>query len=70
MLPTKVEHKSFDMQHFNEVQSNDLRADDLTRLEELCKAMAIQLAKHQHVMRRYHAWNMSSHSFQVGDFVL
>jgi hypothetical protein len=51
MLPTKVEHKSFRMQHFNEEQSGDSRVDDLTRLEELCKATIIQSAKHRQAMR-------------------
>jgi hypothetical protein len=47
MLPTEVEHKSFRVQHFNEEQSDDSRVNDLTRLEELHKAVVIQLAKHQ-----------------------
>jgi hypothetical protein len=55
MLPTKVEHKSFRVQHFNEEQSDDSRVDDLTSLEELRETMVIQLAKHQQVMRRHHA---------------
>jgi hypothetical protein len=70
MLPTDVDHKSFHMHHFNEEQSDNSMVDDLTRLEELRKAVAIQSAKHQQVMRRYHVRNMSSHSFQVGDFIL
>jgi hypothetical protein len=70
MLPTKVEHKSFRVQQFNEEQSNDSRVDDLTRLEELREAVAIQSAKHQHAMSRYHTWNVCSHSFQVRDFIL
>jgi hypothetical protein len=69
MLLTEVGHKSFCVQHFNEEQSNDTRVDDLTRLEELCEAAVIQSAKHQQAMRRYHAWNVSSRSFQVGNFV-
>jgi hypothetical protein len=70
MLPTDVDHKSFHVQHFNEEQLDNSKVDDLTRLEELHKAVAIQSAKHQQVMRRYHVRNMSSHSFQVGDFIL
>jgi hypothetical protein len=70
MLPTEVGHKFFHMQHFNEEQLNDSRVDDLTRLEELCVAAVIQSAKHQQAMRRYHAQNIYSNSFQVGDFVL
>jgi hypothetical protein len=70
MLPTELEHKSFHMQHFNEEQSDNSRVDDLTRLEELCEVAIIQLAKHQQAMRRYHVRNVSSRSFQVGDFVL
>jgi hypothetical protein len=70
MLPTKVEHKSFHVQHFNEEQLNDSQVNDLTRLEELCEAAVIQSAKHQQAMRRYHARNVSSRSFQVGDFEL
>jgi hypothetical protein len=70
MLPTEVEHKSFCVQHFNEERSNDSRVDDLTRLEELHKAVVIQSAKHQQAIRRYHARNVCSSSFQVGDFVL
>jgi hypothetical protein len=70
MLPTKVEHKSFCVQHFNEEHSDDSQVDDLTRLEELREVVVIQSAKHRHAMRRYHAWNVSSHSFQVGAFVL
>jgi transposase InsO family protein len=70
MLPTEVEHKSFRVQHFNEEQSDDSQVDDLTSLEELREAMVIQSAKHQQDMRRYHAQNVSSHSFQVGDFIL
>jgi hypothetical protein len=70
MLPTKVEHKSFHVQHFNEGQSDDSRVDDLTRLEELHEATVIQSAKHQYAMRQYHPWNVSSHNFQVGDFIL
>jgi hypothetical protein len=70
MLPTKVEHKSFHVQHFNEEQLDDSRVDNLTRLEELRKATVIQSAKHQQAMRRYHARNVNSCSFQVGDFVL
>jgi hypothetical protein len=63
MLPTKVEHKSFCVQHFNAEQSDDSRVNDLTRLEELHEATVIQLAKHQQAMRQYHTWNVSSHSF-------
>jgi hypothetical protein len=70
MLPTKVEHKSFCVQQFNEEQSDDSLVDDLTRLEELREDAVIQPAKYQHAMRRYHAQNVSSHSFQVGDFIL
>jgi transposase InsO family protein len=51
MLPTKLEHKSFRVQHFNEEQSDDSWVDDLTRLEELREAMVIQSAKHQQVLR-------------------
>jgi hypothetical protein len=47
MLPTKVEHKSFHVQHFNEEQLDDSQVDDLTRLEELHEAVVIQSAKHQ-----------------------
>jgi hypothetical protein len=47
MLPTEVEHKYFQVQHFNEEQSKDSRADDLTKLEELCEAAIILSAKHQ-----------------------
>jgi hypothetical protein len=46
MLPTKVEHKSFRVQHFNEERSDDSRVNDLTKLEELCEAAVIQSAKH------------------------
>jgi hypothetical protein len=70
MLPTEVEHKSFRVQQFNEEQTDDSWVDDLTRLEELREAMVIQSSKHQQAMRQYHAWNIGSHSFQVGDFVL
>jgi hypothetical protein len=70
MLPTEVEHKSFCVQHFNEQQSDNSQVNDLTRLEELREAAVIQSAKHQHAMRCYHARNVSSRSFQVGDFVL
>jgi hypothetical protein len=70
MLPTKVEHKSFCVQQSNEEQWDDSRVDDVTRLEELREAVVIQSVKHQQAMRWYHAWNVSSRSFQVGDFVL
>jgi hypothetical protein len=70
MLPMKVEHKSFRVQHFNEEWSDDSRVNDLTKLEELHEAAVIQSAKNQQAMRRYHAWNVSWRSFQVGDFVL
>jgi hypothetical protein len=63
MLPTKVEHKPFCVQHFSEEQLNDSQVDDLTRLEELCEVTVIQSAKHQQAMRRYHEWNVSSHFF-------
>jgi hypothetical protein len=51
MLPTKVVHKSFRVQHFNEERSDNSRVNDLTKLEELHEAAVIQLAKHQHAMR-------------------
>jgi hypothetical protein len=70
MLTTEVEHKSFCVQHFIEKQSDDSRFGDLTRLEELRKTTVIQSAKHQQAMRRFHARNICSCSFQVGDFVL
>jgi hypothetical protein len=70
MLPTEVEHKSFHAQQFSEEQSNDSRVNDLTKLEELREAVITQLAKHQLVMRQYHAHNINSHSFKVGDFDL
>jgi hypothetical protein len=70
MLLTEVEHKSFHVQQFNEEQSDDSRVDDLTILEELHEVTVIQSAKHQLAMRRYHAWNVSSRNFHVGDFVL
>jgi hypothetical protein len=44
MLPIEVEHKSFRMQHFNEEQSNNSQADELTRLEELREATNTQSA--------------------------
>jgi hypothetical protein len=40
MLHTKVEHKSFRVQHFNEEPSDDSRVNDLTRLEELCEVIS------------------------------
>jgi hypothetical protein len=70
MLPTEMEHKSFYVQHFSEEQLDDSWVNDLTRLVELHEVVIIQSAKHQHAMRRYHAWNMSLRSFQVGDFIL
>jgi hypothetical protein len=70
MLPTEVEHNSFRVQHFNEEQSDDSRVDDLTRLEELREVAIIQSTKHQQDMRRYHAHYVSSHIFQVRDFIL
>jgi hypothetical protein len=70
MLLTKLEHKSFYVQRFNEEQSDDSWVNDLTRLEELREAMVIQSAKHQQDMNWYHARNVSSHSFHVRDFVL
>jgi hypothetical protein len=70
MLPIEVKHKSFRVQHFNEERSDDSRVDDLTKLEELREAVVIQSAKHQQAMRRYHTQNVSSRSFQVGDFIL
>jgi hypothetical protein len=70
MLPTEVEHKSFRVQQFNDVQSDDSRVDDLTKLEELHEAVVIQSAKHQQAMRGYHTWNVSSCHFHVGDFIL
>jgi hypothetical protein len=70
MLPTKVEHKSFHLQHLNEEQSDDSRVDDLTRVEELRQAVIFQSTKHQQAMRWYHVQNMSSSGFQVGDFIL
>jgi hypothetical protein len=45
MLPTEVEHKSFQVQHFNEERLDDSRVNDLTKLEELCDATVIQLAR-------------------------
>jgi hypothetical protein len=51
MLPTEVEHKSFQVQHFNEERSDDSRVGDLTKLEELRKVAVIQSAKHQQAMR-------------------
>jgi hypothetical protein len=63
MLPIEVEHKSFRVQHFSEERSDDSWVDDLTRLEELHEAVVIQSAKHQQVMRWYHAQNVSSRSF-------
>jgi hypothetical protein len=56
--------------HFNEERLNDSRVDDLTKLEELCEAAIIQSAKRQQAMRQYHVQNVSSHSFQAGDFIL
>jgi hypothetical protein len=51
MLPTKVEHKSFCVQQFNEEQWDDSRVDDVTRLEELREAVVIRSVKHQQAMR-------------------
>jgi hypothetical protein len=70
MVPTEVEHNSFQVQQFNEEQSDDSRVNNFTRLEEIREAAIIQLAKHQQAIRQYHTWNVSSGSFQVGDFVL
>jgi hypothetical protein len=70
MVPTELEHNSFRVQQFNEEQSDDSRVNDFTRLEELREAAIIQSAKHQQAIRQYHMWNVSSGSFQVGDFVL
>jgi hypothetical protein len=63
MLPTEVEHKSFQVQHFNEEWLDVIRVDELTRLEELREATAIQSTKHQQAMRWYNAQNVSSRSF-------
>jgi transposase InsO family protein len=41
MLPTEIEHKSFQVQHYNEERSNDFRVNDLNRLEELHKVTII-----------------------------
>jgi hypothetical protein len=47
MLPTKVEHKSFRVQQFNEEKLDNSRVNDLTKLEELREAATIQSAKHR-----------------------
>jgi hypothetical protein len=70
MLPTKIEHKSFRVQHYSKEWSSDSWVNDLNRSEELCEVTVIQLAKHQQEMRRYHTHNISSRSFKVGDFIL
>jgi hypothetical protein len=70
MLPTEVEQKSFRVQQFSEKQSNDSRINVLTKLEELHEVVVIQSAKHQQAMMRYHARNISSHNFKVGDSIL
>jgi hypothetical protein len=70
MLPTMVEHKSFQVQQFSEERSDDSRVDDLTKLEELRETTIIQSAKHQQEMRRYRVHNISSCNFRVGDFIL
>jgi hypothetical protein len=41
MLPTEVECKSFQVQHFNEERSDDSGVDDLIKLEELHEAAII-----------------------------
>jgi hypothetical protein len=46
MLPTEVEHKSFNVHHFSKERSDDSRVDDLNMLEELHEAVVIQSAKH------------------------
>jgi hypothetical protein len=58
------------VQCFSEELLNDSRVDDLTKLDELHEAAVIQSVKHQQVMRRYHAQNVCSCNFQVGDFIL
>jgi hypothetical protein len=35
-----------------------------------CEAVVIQSVKHQQEMRGYHACYISSHGFNVGDFIL
>jgi hypothetical protein len=69
MLPIEVEHKLFRLQHFSEEQLNDSQVNNLTRLE-LREVTVIQSIKNQQAMRRYHARNVCSRNFQVGDFVL
>jgi hypothetical protein len=52
------------VQHFNEERSDASRVDDLSKLEELCKAVVIQSAKDQQAMRLYYAWNVSYTAFR------
>jgi hypothetical protein len=47
MLPTEVEHKSLWLQQYFEEQSNDFWVNDLTKLDELLKVIAVQSTKHQ-----------------------
>jgi hypothetical protein len=58
------------VQQFSEEQSDNSQVDDLSKLEELREVAVIQLAKHQHTMRRYQTRNISSHIFIVGNFIL
>jgi hypothetical protein len=70
MLRTKVEHESFWVQQFSKEQSNDSWVDDLTKLEDLREVVVSQSMKHQQTLRQYHARNISSHSFKIGECIL
>jgi hypothetical protein len=52
MLPTEVEHKSFQVHHFNEERPDVFRFDELTRFEELHEATVIQAPMGQEVIQR------------------
>ena len=70
VLSTELKFGSPRVRGHDEKQSDDLRLEDLDRLEEARDTATIQSARYLQGLRRYHDRNIRGRAFSIGDLVL
>ena len=70
MLPPELKIRSTRVDTFNDLNQEELRADDINLLEEKTNQALIRSAVYQQALRKYYDRKVQPRSLAVGDLVL
>ena len=70
VLPHEVRRRSARVLAFDEAQQDAMQGTDLVLGEERRREAALQAARYQQALRRYHCRNIRPRTLEVGDLVL